>query len=116
MCDCDDCKMKGYLHIPTGVIFYHMDKQALLRHTMFNTIFPDWYDTSFELLDEATMLKDPGFIQARDDWRNMGIHKVSRQCSLLKHYRTDSGDAEGTDVLYWYQEHERKCLNSLTAK
>ena len=100
-CDCEDCRMKGWLHIPTGLVFYHFSIKSLMEHNLFKKTFPIWTEDAFEKLPEHYMLLDYGFNQAVYQWKEEGIHRVNRQCSLLRDIPAQTECHEEGLVMRW---------------
>jgi hypothetical protein len=103
--------MKGYLHIPTGIIFYNLNMNAILSHGTFKKVFPDWYESAFERLDDNILSKDPAFLKADFDWKAEGIHRVSKQCSIL--VNLPSGYVPEIAIEGYCREYMEKCQNTL---
>lgn len=88
-CQCDDCKMKAYLHIPTGLIFYNFNLHALLNNGTFKRSFSNWFEEAFERIDDITLGNDPDFAKANAAWIKDGVHRIVRQCSLFSDWPTE---------------------------
>ena len=110
-CQCDNCRMKGYLHIPTGIIFYNLNMDAILSHGVFKSIFPEWYEEAFDRLDDSILNRDSAFISAKHDWETDGVHRLSRQASILSHL--PGGYIPGNIIGAYCLEYLERCQSNL---